>query len=55
MVQARRYRNLGLEREARRLRRGVHRCLREESAARRDPEREAAILVRKLERAQASD
>jgi len=55
MVQARRYRNRGLEREARRLRRGVHRCLREESAARRDPEREAAILVEKLKRAQAGD
>jgi hypothetical protein len=55
MVQARRYSNPGLEREARRLRRGAHRCLREESAARRDPEREAAVLVKKLKWAQASD
>jgi hypothetical protein len=55
MVQARRYSNPGLEREARRLRRGAHRRLREESAARRDPEREAAILVEKLRWAQASD
>jgi hypothetical protein len=55
MVQARRYSNRGLDREARRLRRGVHRCLREESAARRDPEREAAVLVEKLKWAQASD
>ena len=55
MVQGWRYRNRGLEREVRRLRRGVHRCLREESAARRDPEREAAILVEKLKRAQAGD
>ena len=55
MVQGLRYRNWGLEREVRRLRRGVHRCLREESAARRDPEREATILVEKLKRAQASD
>jgi hypothetical protein len=55
MVQARRYSNRGLEREARRLGRGEHRCLREESAAHRDPEREAAVLVEKLKRAQASD
>jgi hypothetical protein len=54
-VHARRYRNRGLEREARRLRRGAHRCFREEFAARRDPEREAAVLVEKLKRAQASD
>jgi hypothetical protein len=54
-VHARRYRNRGLEREARRLRRGAHRCFREEFAARRDPEWEAAILVEKLKRAQASD
>ena len=54
-MHARRYRNRGLEREARRLRRGAHRCFREEFAARRDPEREAAILVEKLKRAQASD
>jgi hypothetical protein len=54
-MQAQRYRNRGLEREARRLRRGVHRCLREESAARRAPEREVAILVEKLKWAQPSD
>jgi hypothetical protein len=54
-MQAQRYRNRGLEREARRLRRGVHRCLREESAATRDPQRESAILVEKLKWAQASD
>jgi len=54
-VQARRYSNRGLEREARRRRRGVHRCLREESAARRDPEREVAVLVEKLKWAQPSD
>ena len=55
MVQAGRYSNRGLDREARRLRRGVHRCLREESAARRDPEREVAVLVEKLKWAQPSD
>ena len=55
MVQAQRYSNRGLEREARRLRRGVHRCLREESAARRDPEREVAVVVEKLKWAQPSD
>ncbi len=54
-MQAQRYRTRGLEREARRLRRGAHRCLREESAARRDPEREVAVLVEKLKWAQASD
>ncbi len=54
-MQAQRYRNRGLEREARRLRRGAHQCLREESAARRDPEREAAVLVEKLKWAQPSD
>ena len=54
-MHARRYRNRGLEREARRLRRGAHRCFREEFAARRDPEREAAILVEKLKWAQPSD
>jgi hypothetical protein len=56
MVQGRRrYSNRSLEQEARRLRRGAHRCLREEFAARRDPEREAAVLVEKLERARATD
>jgi hypothetical protein len=54
-MQAQRYRYRGLEREARRLRRGAHRSLREESAARRDPEREVAVLVEKLKWAQASD
>jgi hypothetical protein len=54
-VRAQRYRNRGLEREARRLGREAHRCLREESAARRDPEREAAVLVEKLNWAEASD
>ena len=54
-MQGRRYRNQALVQEARRLRRGVHRYRREESAARRDPEREAAILVGKLKQAQASD
>ncbi len=54
-MQPRRYRNPGLEREARRLRRGAHRCLREESAARRDPERVADVLVEKLKWAQPSD
>ncbi len=54
-MQPQRYRNRGLEREARRLRRGAHRRLREESAARRDPEREVAVLVQKLKWAQPSD
>jgi len=54
-MRAQRYSNRGLEREARRLRRGAHRRLREESAARRDPEREVAVLVGKLKWAQPSD
>jgi hypothetical protein len=48
-------RNRGLEEEARRLKRGAHRYRRLEAMACRDPEREAAILVEKLKKEQASD
>jgi hypothetical protein len=48
-------RNWALEEEARRLKEGLHIYRRQESAARRNPEREAAILVHKLMKEQASD
>jgi hypothetical protein len=48
-------RNLALEEEARRLKRGAHKHRRQEAMACRDPEREAAILVEKLKKEQASD
>jgi hypothetical protein len=48
-------RNRALEEEARRLKRGAHKHRRQEAMACRDPEREAAILVEKLKKEQASD
>jgi hypothetical protein len=48
-------RNRPLEEEARRLRHGAHRYRRREAMVCRDPEREAAILVEKLTKEQASD
>jgi hypothetical protein len=44
-----------LELEARRLRQGAHRYRRREAMVCRDPEREAAILVEKCKKEQASD
>jgi hypothetical protein len=43
-----------LELESRRLRQGAHRYRRREAMACRDPEREAAILVEKCKKEQAS-
>jgi hypothetical protein len=48
-------RNWALEEEARRLKQGTHRYLRQEAAARRDSEKEAAILVEQGKKEQASD
>ena len=48
-------RNRGLEEEARRLKQAAHRCRRQEAAARRDREWEAALLVEKCKKEQASD
>ncbi len=45
----------GLAEETRRLRQGVHKYRRQEAMVRRNPEREAAILVEKLKKEQASD
>jgi len=47
--------NGALEEEARRLKQGIHRYRRQEAAARRDPEKEAAILVERCKKEQASD
>ena len=51
----RKVRNWALEEEARHLRQGAHRYRRQEAMACRNPEREAAILVEKLEKEQLSD
>ena len=48
-------RNRPLEEETRRLRQGAHRYRRQEAMVCRNPEREAAILVEKLKKEQASD
>lgn len=48
-------RNQGLEEEVRRLKQGSDRYRRREALVCRDPQREAAILVEKLRRQQASD
>jgi hypothetical protein len=48
-------RNRGLEVEARRLKQAAHRCRRQEAAARPDREWEAALLVEKCKKEQASD
>jgi hypothetical protein len=47
--------NRGLAEEARRLRWGPDNCRREESAKRRDVEKESKILLEKLARYQAGD
>jgi hypothetical protein len=44
-----------IEQEARRIKQGAHGYLRREAAARRDPRREADILVATLYKHQASD
>ncbi len=51
----RKVRNWALEDEARRLKQGAHRHRRQEAMACRNPEWEAAILVEKLKKEQASD
>jgi hypothetical protein len=48
-------RNWALEEEARRLKQGTHRYRRQEAAARRDREKEVAILVEQCKKEEASD
>ena len=48
-------RNRPLEEEARRLKQGAHRHHRQEAMVCRNPEREAAVLVEKVKKEQASD
>jgi hypothetical protein len=54
-VQGRQDRNQSFEEATRRLKQGAHRYRRQEAATRRNREWEAAILVEKCKKEQASD